>query len=326
MEIDDLTVEFGGFAALDSVSHRFEPGTSTAVMGVNGSGKTTMLGCLAGLQRPTAGRVEGMSENLAYVTQVFPPGWMPVTAREVVAMGRFRRLGLIRRQRASDRQAVQRVSVELDVAHLLDRTFGSLSGGQQQRVRIAQALAAEPDVLLLDEPVTGLDIPSQRRILDVMSETAAGGSIVVVTTHHVEEAKHCDAVMLLANRLVAAGTPDEMLTEARLRAAFKGSDLADQVAPDEEDDEMLLGAEALVALRTAAMLLGEKVPEYSHYGDDDACCATRTSDRRDGRFGHEADHSHEERFGHSHGHSHSHGQSHSHEERVGHRHSHGHSH
>ncbi len=240
VEITDLTVEFDQVTALDNVSHTFEPGTATAVMGVNGSGKTTMLECLAGLQKPTSGTIRGMAENLAYVCQHLAAGWMPITAGEVLAMGRYRERGLVGRLRGSDRAAMHKAGEQLDVNQFARRSFGDLSGGQQQRVRIAQVLACEPDVIMLDEPVTGLDIPSQERILGVIEDYASRGAVVIITTHHLDEARHCDSVVLLANRLVAAGAPDEMLTEERLRETFGDRLLGDHADHDHDHDILLL--------------------------------------------------------------------------------------
>ena len=239
VEVENLTVRFDSFTALDRVSHTFEPGTATAVIGVNGSGKTTMLESIAGLQRPTSGSVSGVPDRLAYVCQHLPATWMPLTAGEVVAMGRYRERGLIGRFRAADRQAMLDAGERLGVNHLSNRSFGDLSGGQQQRVRIAQMLASEPDLILLDEPVTGLDIPSQDRILGVIEEYSRRGAAVIVTTHHLDEARHCDSVMLLANRLVAYGTPDEMLTAERLQEAF-GEHLLGDHAHHEHDQSMIV--------------------------------------------------------------------------------------
>ena len=229
VEVEELTVKFDEVTALDDVTHTFEPGTATAVMGINGSGKTTMLECMAGLQKPTSGRIRGMSDNLAYVCQHLPACWMPITAGEVMAMGRYGKRGLLGRLRGEDRAAMRVAGDQLDVNQFSNRSFGDLSGGQQQRVRIAQVLAGEPDIIMLDEPVTGLDIPSQDRILGVIEEYSSRGAIVIITTHHLDEARHCDSVMLMANRLVASGTPDEMLTEERLREAFGDRLLGDHV-------------------------------------------------------------------------------------------------
>ena len=239
VEVTDLTVQFDHVTALERVTHTFEPGTATAVMGVNGSGKTTMLECLAGLQKPTSGGIRGMPGNLAYVCQHLPACWMPITAGEVLAMGRYRERGLLGRLRGGDRDAMRKAGEQLDVNQFSKRSFGDLSGGQQQRVRIAQVLAGEPDVIMLDEPVTGLDIPSQERILDVIDDYASRGSIVIITTHHLDEARHCDSVMLLANRLVAAGPPDEVLTEDQLRQAFGDRLLGDHAGHDHDQGMMV---------------------------------------------------------------------------------------
>ncbi len=236
VEIKDLTVRFDQVTALDAITHRFEPGTSTAVMGVNGSGKTTLLECLAGLKEATSGTISGVPENLGYVCQHGPATWMPVTAGEVLAMGRYRRLGLLGRFRSKDRAAMDHAAQQLDVNGLRSRSFGELSGGQQQRVRIAQALATEPDVVMLDEPITGLDLPSQQRILNMVNDCAERGAVVIITTHHLEEARSCDSVMLLANRLVAAGPPDEVLTAERLRDAFGHRLLTNRDSASEDSD------------------------------------------------------------------------------------------
>ena len=240
VEVEDLTVKFNSVTALDGVTHTFEPGTATAVIGINGSGKTTMLECLAGLQKPTSGRISGMSDNLAYVCQHLPACWMPITAGEVLAMGRYRKRGMLGRLRGDDRAAMRDAGNQLDVNQFTDRSFDSLSGGQQQRVRIAQVLAGEPDTIMLDEPVTGLDIPSQERILEVIEEYSSRGAIVIITTHHLDEARHCDSVMLMANRLVASGTPGGMLTEKRLREAFGDRLLGDHADHDHGQDMIVL--------------------------------------------------------------------------------------
>ena len=273
-EVTDLTVRFDEVTALEGVTHTFEPGTATAVMGVNGSGKTTMLECLAGLQKPTSGSIQGMSGNLAYVCQHLPACWMPITAGEVLAMGRYGKRGLLGRLRGEDRAAMREAGARLDVNQFAKRSFGDLSGGQQQRVRIAQVLAGEPDVLMLDEPVTGLDIPSQERILEVIDVYSSRGAIVIITTHHLDEARHCDSVMLMANRLVASGTPDEMLTEDRLREAFGDRLLGDHAGHDHEQDFIVLD-------------------DHGHHGH---------SHDRHGHDHHGAGHSH----GHSHDHEHGH--------------------
>ena len=240
VRVKNLTVRFDDFNALDDVTHTFEPGTSTAVMGVNGSGKTTLLESIAGLIRAASGHIDGVSERLAYVCQHPPTTWMPLTSSEVLAMGRYRERGLIGWIRASDRAAMHSAGERLNINHLSNCSFGDLSGGQQQRVRIAQVLASEPDLLLLDEPITGLDIPSQDRILAMIEDYSRRGAIVILTTHHLDEARHCDSVLLLANRLIASGSPEEMLTEERLRQAFGERLLGDHANHTHDHDMIVL--------------------------------------------------------------------------------------
>ena len=189
-------------------------------MGPNGSGKTTLLRSLVGSLRSTSGRVE-VHGTIAYVLQHRAgQTWMPLTVGEVITMGRYGERGLLGRLTTSDRQLIDDAAERLEVGDLLSSQFGELSGGQQQRTLLAQALVQQPTVLLLDEPITGLDLASQQRILDLIDEETEQGTTVVLTTHNLDEARHCDTVLLLAGSLIASGPPDEVLTTANLREAF----------------------------------------------------------------------------------------------------------
>lgn len=222
LSVQNLTVEFGSTPALTAVSFEVEPGVAAALVGPNGSGKTTLLKVLAGLYEPRTGRVAWSPEpTIAFVLQHgASPRWLPLTVSEVIRMGRFAQLGAVRPIRRVDRAAVAEVAERMEVHELLRSPFSDLSGGQRQRVLIAQALVQEPNVLLLDEPITGLDLASQRRILDVVDEETDRGTTVVLSTHHMEEAKRCELVLLLASRLVAVGPPGQVLTAPNLREAY----------------------------------------------------------------------------------------------------------
>lgn len=224
VRVTGLRVEYGPVVALHDVTFELAAGTSAALIGPNGSGKTTLLHSLAGLARPTAGTVDLAGDGtVAYVLQ--HPGersWMPISVAEVVRMGRYAGRGLLGRLGRDDRDACREAMERMEVTDLASRQFGELSGGQRQRVLVAQALARRAALLLLDEPVTGLDLASQQRILDVLDEERAAGTTVVISTHHLDEARHCDLVLLLAGRLVAQGSPEEVLTEAHLREAYAG--------------------------------------------------------------------------------------------------------
>src|SRR5829696_3355942 len=173
----DVCVHYGPVVALAPTSIAIRRGTATALVGPNGSGKSTLLGLLAGLIRPTDGEVVlAPGARVAFVAQQqHHHRWMPLSVEDVLRMGRFGRRGLLGRLGADDRAAVSAAARRLDVAGLRRRPFGELSGGQRQRVLVAQALASEPDLLLLDEPITGLDLPSQQRILDLIDEVTAAG-------------------------------------------------------------------------------------------------------------------------------------------------------
>ncbi|MBA3400088.1 MAG: metal ABC transporter ATP-binding protein [Acidimicrobiia bacterium] len=248
---DDLTVRFGATVALAPSSFRLAEATVTTLIGPNGSGKTTLLHALAGVTTPTGGRLDQpFGATTAFVGQLHHHHrWMPLSALEVVRMGRYRRLGLFSRFRRADHDAVADAASRADVEYLLAEPFGSLSGGQQQRVRIAQSLAGEPELLLLDEPVTGLDPPSQERVLEVIAAERARGTTVAFSTHHLDEAEMADQVLVLAGGVIAAGPPSSTLRPAVLSTAFAGKVLVigDQFVLDEHGHDHAHERECLPA-------------------------------------------------------------------------------
>ncbi|MEM8925584.1 MAG: metal ABC transporter ATP-binding protein [Actinomycetota bacterium] len=242
LTLRDVSMAFGSVDVLDRVSLTVAPGSSLAVMGANGSGKTTLLKLMAGLLRPTGGGVVvGGPGPIAMVTQQPPDDrWMPITAAEVVSMGLAGELGWWRPAGSAERRRVEAAADRLDVADLLGRQFGELSGGQQQRVRIAQALVQEPGILLADEPITGLDIASQQRILEMIEHEVGVGHTVVLTTHNLDEARHCDRVALLAGRMVGHGRPDDVLRPDLLRQTFGDRVLGDHTGHDHADSLLIV--------------------------------------------------------------------------------------
>jgi ABC-type Mn2+/Zn2+ transport system ATPase subunit len=222
--LEGASVRYGSILALAPTHLQLARGQSVALVGSNGSGKSTMLGLLARLIVPTRGAVRFAGQpKVSFVAQQHAfHRWMPLTVDEVVRMGRFRRLGLVRPLRRVDREAITEVSERLEVADLAKRTFGQLSGGQRQRVLVTQALVDAPDLLLLDEPITGLDLASQEVILEVIGAERDRGAAVVFSTHHLDEARRADRVVLLAGAVVADGPPEEALQVELLAAAFGG--------------------------------------------------------------------------------------------------------
>ena len=219
--VDGVAVRYGGRTALRDVTLDVPPGTTVAVIGPNGSGKSTLLAAIAGLVSPSSGRIEVDRTSLALVLQSTDVDRsLPVTVLETIRMARYPHRGMFGRFREVDHAAVRSAMARAAVADLSARQLHELSGGQRQRVLVAQGLAQDADLLLLDEPVTGLDIVSREVILDVVAEEQAGGRSVLMTTHSLEDAATCDLVVLLAGRMVAVGTPSEVLTEEHLHAAF----------------------------------------------------------------------------------------------------------
>jgi ABC-type Mn2+/Zn2+ transport system ATPase subunit len=224
VELTAVSVRYADVVALDSTSTRFCSSTSVALVGANGSGKSTILRLLAGLLEPTAGSVErAPGVEAAFIAQQHEHhDWMPLPVDEVIRMGCYRSRGLLGRITRADRAEIHAVAERLEVSDLLRRSFSELSGGQRQRVLVAQALIGSPRLLLLDEPITGLDLASQETILSIIDAEVAAGSTVVFSTHHLEEAKRAGRVMLLAGCVIADGTPDEVLRPEHLATAFGG--------------------------------------------------------------------------------------------------------
>jgi ABC-type Mn2+/Zn2+ transport system ATPase subunit len=198
------------------------------VVGPNGSGKSTLLHAIAGLLPMGRGSVsvcgrspERMRRDIAYVMQAqHASEHLLVTADEVVGLARAATLGPFRRMGRGDRTAVTRATDRLEVTDLGRRHLAEMSGGQRQRVFVAQGLAQEADVLLLDEPLAGLDMVSAQRIRAVIEDERAAGRFVLVATHELDDARRADFVVLLNGRVVAAGPPAEALRPECLREAY----------------------------------------------------------------------------------------------------------
>jgi ABC-type Mn2+/Zn2+ transport system ATPase subunit len=232
--IDDLRVGYNGLPALDGVSLTVPHGAQVAVVGPNGAGKSTLFKAIVGLLRPQRGRVlvhgrppGDQTDPVAYVPQREEVDWrFPVTVADVVLMGRYGRLGPLKRPQPADREAVRRALEQLAIADLAGRPIGELSGGQQQRVFLARALAQEPHVLLLDEPFTGVDVNAKEAVLELLQSLRAKSITVLVSTHDMETAsQRFELVALLNGRLIAYGPPAAVFTPAHVSDAFGGQAL-----------------------------------------------------------------------------------------------------
>jgi manganese transport system ATP-binding protein len=224
----DIVLAHGDHVAVDRSSVRIERGAVVACIGPNGSGKSTLLDAISGLMPLRDGVLDVFDAppgrgRVAYVFQTTEtPAHLPLTVREVVTMGRYRTAGLLGRIGHEGNAAIEQAMERTDVTDLAGRQLLELSGGQRQRVLVAQGLASQADLLVLDEPMTGLDVVSRGRILEVMEDERAAGRTVVFSTHDLAEAASADQIILLAGRIVASGPPEEVLTEANLVEAYRG--------------------------------------------------------------------------------------------------------
>jgi ABC-type Mn2+/Zn2+ transport system ATPase subunit len=222
----NLSVERGRKLALEIDSLDIGPGV-TALVGPNGSGKSTLLHAITALL-PVHGTIEVLGgapaaarSRVAYVLQSqHASEHLLVTAREVVGLGRATTRGAFRPLTSADREAVDSAMGRLEVADLANSHLADMSGGQRQRVFVAQGLAQDAEILLLDEPVAGLDIASIQGIRRVIDEEREAGRTIVVATHDLGDAARADHVVLIDRRVIAAGHPDEVLTPDHRRAAY----------------------------------------------------------------------------------------------------------
>jgi manganese transport system ATP-binding protein len=225
IQATEAEFRYGAHVALGAATFTIPQGAITALIGPNGSGKSTLLSGIAGLDRPVSGDIEITANDgrarVAFVLQTTKVNdSLPITVREVVTMGRYSNRSLLGRLTDDDRSAVDAAMERMGVTDLATRHLRELSGGQRQRVFVAQGLAQEHDILLLDEPLTGLDLPSAMAIDAVIHEEQAAGNTIVMSTHDLAEAQVADHVLLLANRVVASGPPSEVLTGANLKEAY----------------------------------------------------------------------------------------------------------
>ena len=228
IRVQNLSVNYENGYAIRDVSFTLSTGEHLAVVGPNGAGKTTLFQVIAGLLKASTGKVEIFGELpgghvcIAYVPQRSQVDWeFPVTVSEVVMMGRIRRLGFFHWPKKNDWDFVHSALETVDLIAQRKRQIGELSGGQQHRVFLAQALAQEAELILLDEPLTGLDFPSQEAIFRILDDFKTSNLPVIIATHDLDlAAQRFDKVMLLNREMISFGPPDESLTTATLLDAY----------------------------------------------------------------------------------------------------------
>jgi ABC-type Mn2+/Zn2+ transport system ATPase subunit len=225
---DHLCVGYGKHPVVSGVNLELQAGSLLVLIGTNGSGKSTLLKTLAGLITPVHGDLHVLGEpagklptRVAYLPQhPVSSHTLPLRVRDVVAMGRFAHLGLLKRATSADREIVIDSMQRTGIDEHSDEPIRDLSGGQQQRTHLAQVLARQAEILLLDEPTAGLDINGRKAVADLIASERARGVTVVMATHELADAEQATSVMLLAQRVVAMGTPQEALRDEYLRECF----------------------------------------------------------------------------------------------------------
>ena len=228
-----ITAGYDDRAALEDVDLAVEPGTLLAVVGPNGAGKSTLLKLMAGLLTPWTGRLEILGKppgeaarRIAYVPQAELVDWaFPVTVGDVVMMGRYPALGPLRRPGAADHAAVAAALEQVSMAGHAHTQIGRLSGGQRRRVFLARALAADPDLYLLDEPVTGVDATTQEDLMDILESEARRGKTVIATTHDLACAAQRFQKVAAVNRRIVAHGPSSLVLDPTVLAATYGGHL-----------------------------------------------------------------------------------------------------
>jgi ABC-type cobalamin/Fe3+-siderophores transport system ATPase subunit len=233
LSADGIAVSIDERPLLAGIGLRLERGELVGLIGPNGAGKTTLLRVLANLQAPDTGAVrlddtplarispQQLARRVAYLAQGAPAHW-PLRVDKVVALGRLPHLAWWQQPAAADRAIVERAMAQAEVTHLRERSITTLSGGERMRVLLARIFAAEPELILADEPVAALDPYHQLHVMELLRERARGGGSVVAVLHDLNlAARFCDRLVLLdGGRLVCAGSAADVLSEENLRTVY----------------------------------------------------------------------------------------------------------
>jgi len=239
LHAEKLNMRYESGAALEDVSFSLQEGERVAIVGPNGAGKSTLLKIIAGVQKESSGEIQifghapGGHICIAYVPQRSQVDWtFPVTVADVAMMGRVGHLGLFRNPKSHDWDVVHHALEVVKMGHLAKRQIDELSGGQQQRMFIARALAQEAELMLMDEPMTGLDVTSQDDIFGILDELRERNVTLLISLHDLKMAsERFDRVILLNKQLLAIGLAEEALRPENLIAAYGGNL---QLIPTEE--------------------------------------------------------------------------------------------
>ena len=232
LAVEHVSVTYpNGHQAIRDISFTLQGRTVCALVGVNGSGKSTLFNTIMGIIRPQSGcvRVNGLpvaqamrQNGIAYVPQSENIDWhFPILVKDVVMLGRYGHMGMLRRPRTADREAVAAALERLGIADLAERQIGALSGGQKKRVFLARALAQQSRIILLDEPFTGVDAKTEFAVMELLKNLRDEGYLMLVSTHNLGAVpQYCNEVVLINRELIAHGDIAEIYTVDNLERAF----------------------------------------------------------------------------------------------------------
>ncbi|MGV0023453.1 metal ABC transporter ATP-binding protein [Phormidesmis priestleyi ANT.L61.2] len=234
IDIENVTVAYHGKVALHSASLQLNAGTICGLVGMNGAGKSTLFKAIMGFVKPATGHIlinglpirQVQKKNLvAYVPQSEEVDWnFPVSVHDVVMMGRYGYMNILRIPRSPDKRAVRESLERVEMWQMRDRQIGELSGGQKKRTFFARALAQQGTVLLLDEPFAGVDIKTEKLMIDLLMDLRQAGHTILISTHDLDSiTTFCDQVVLINRSILAYGSTSEVFTEENLSRTFGGS-------------------------------------------------------------------------------------------------------
>ncbi|AKD39183.1 iron transport system ATP-binding protein [Pasteurella multocida subsp. multocida OH4807] len=234
ISVNDVTVRYNnGHIAIYDMTFHLVGGTTCALVGVNGSGKSTLFKSLMGLVKPQQGEIKlcglpissALKKNLvSYVPQSEDVDWQfPVSVYDVVMMGRYGYMNFLRIPSELDKQKVQQAMQRVNIEHLADRQIGELSGGQKKRVFLARALAQQSQIILLDEPFTGVDVKTENAIMDLLDQLRSEGHLILISTHNLGTIPDfCDQVVMINRTVLATGKTETTFTQKNLELVFGG--------------------------------------------------------------------------------------------------------
>lgn len=231
IEVKGLSVSYERKTAISNIYLEIEPGYVYGLIGGNGSGKSTLFKSMLGLIEPDAGQVlihsqpiEAVQKYISYIPQKEEIDWsFPATVTDVVMMGRYPHRDVFERMRPIDREKAQQAMEQLRIADLRKKQIGELSGGQQQRVFIARALCQEAEIYLFDEPFVGVDITTEKKIIEIVKDLAKQGKTVVIIHHDLAKVKdYFDRLIMINQRIIAYGDTEAVFTDENIQKTYSG--------------------------------------------------------------------------------------------------------